>query len=97
MAVIRIPQKNILTLQSSILNDQRLSLKAKGLFWYILSKCSDEQLSSEKISIGNNDGRDSVRTGLRELEKFNYLKRVRINNEQGHFEVEYHIFLENGR
>ncbi len=54
-------------------------------------------MSSEKISIGNNDGRDSVRTGLRELEKFNYLKRVRINNEQGHFEVEYHIFLENGR
>src|SRR5690606_17973928 len=39
----------------------------------------------------NNDGRDGVRAGLRELEENGYLTRVRVNSGGGLFSTEYHL------
>ncbi|MBD7971391.1 helix-turn-helix domain-containing protein [Paenibacillus gallinarum] len=75
------------------LNDERLSWKAKGLLAYLLSKPDDWQVYESDLIKRATDGRDSVRTGLRELEKFGYLSRRQIRGENGSFgHVEYIIY-----
>lgn len=75
------------------LNDERLSWKAKGLLAYLLSKPDDWQVYETDLIKRATDGRDSVRTGLRELEKFGYLSRRQIRGENGSFgHVEYIIY-----
>lgn len=58
-----------------IINDKKLSLKAKGLFSYLYSKPDGWNFSSERIALENSDGRDSIRQALRELEDNGYLER----------------------
>lgn len=91
MAVIRVPKGNFTTVENSIFKDGRLSLKAKGLFCYMLSKKDGWSFSSERISMDNNDGRDGVRAGLKELESHGYLARVKVNGGGGLFTTEYHL------
>ena len=66
-----------------ILNNALLSFKAKGLFAYLQSKPADWSFSVERISSDTNDGRDSVRSGLHELEKAGLLKRTPAKNLDG--------------
>lgn len=75
------------------LNDERLSWKAKGLLAYLLSKPDDWQVYESDLIKRAADGRDSVRTGLRELEKFGYLSRRQIRGENGSFgHMEYIVY-----
>lgn len=75
------------------LNDERLSWKAKGLLAYLLSKPDNWQVYESDLIKRATDGRDSVRTGLRELEKFGYLSRRQIRGENGSFRnMEYIIY-----
>lgn len=75
------------------LNDERLSWKAKGLLAYLLSKPDDWQVYESDLIKRASDGRDSVRTGLRELEKFGYLSRRQIRGENGSFgHMEYIVY-----
>ncbi|MEV2909470.1 helix-turn-helix domain-containing protein [Paenibacillus larvae] len=63
-------------------NDERLSWKAKGLLGYLLSKPDDWQIYECDLIKQSADGRDSVRTALRELEKFGYLTRAVKSEER---------------
>lgn len=75
------------------LNDERLSWKAKGLLAYLLSKPDDWQVYESDLIKRAADGRDSVRTGLRELEKYGYLSRRQIRGENGSFgHLEYSVY-----
>lgn len=75
------------------LNDERLSWKAKGLLAYLLSKPDDWQVYESDLIKRAADGRDSVRTGLRELEKYGYLSRRQIRGENGSFgHMEYIVY-----
>ncbi|WGQ15610.1 hypothetical protein [Sphingobacterium faecium] len=58
----------------------------------MLSKKDGWSFSAERIALDNTDGREAVRSGLRELEKSGYLKRLKINDGKGYFEIEYHLF-----
>ena len=60
---------------NSLLNDSRISLKAKGLFAYLQSKPKDWQFSVEKIASQTKEGKDAIRRTLQELEGFGYLTR----------------------
>lgn len=91
MAVIRVPKGNFTTVENSIFKDGRISLKAKGLFCYMLSKKDGWSFSAERIATENNDGRDGVRAGLRELEQFGYLSRAKVNDGRGLFVTEYQL------
>ena len=59
--------------------DSRLSLKAKGLLGYFLTKPDHWEVRIEDLVKRSPDGRDSIQGGLRELAKFGYaeLKVVR--------------------
>lgn len=75
------------------LNDERLSWKAKGLLAYLLSKPDDWQVYESDLIKRAADGRDAVRTGLRELEKYGYLSRRQVRGESGSFgHMEYTVY-----
>ncbi|NKQ22767.1 helix-turn-helix domain-containing protein, partial [Brevibacillus laterosporus] len=59
------------------INDDRLSWKAKGLLVYLLSKPDDWTIMIIDLIKHAKDGRDSVYSGLKELEHAGYLSRVR--------------------
>lgn len=67
------------------LQDERLSWKARGLAAYILSLPDDWELNRADLIKRAPDGRESLDTGLRELEKFGYLRRQQSRDERGTF------------
>lgn len=75
------------------LNDERLSWKAKGLLAYLLSKPDNWQIYESDLIKRSKDGRDSIRSGLRELEKYGYMSRRQLRNEDGSFSaMEYVVY-----
>ena len=73
--------------------EKKMSLKAKGLLSMMLSLPDDWDYSINGLATLSKDGKDSVMSALKELEKFGYLKRTRRVNEFGHFKgYDYDIF-----
>lgn len=72
------PPSNYTTIPNYIINDARLSLKAKGLFLYLISKPDGWNFSADRIKNDCKDGEDSILSGLSELEKFGLLTRKKI-------------------
>lgn len=58
--------------------DARLSWKAKGLLAYLLAKPDNWQIRRDDLIIRAADGKDSISSGLKELEEFGYLERKPI-------------------
>lgn len=67
------------------LNDKRLSLKAKGLLAYLLSKPPDWSPQVTEVSEHCNDGRESIESAFRELQKFGYAKLLKVRGAGGQF------------
>jgi hypothetical protein len=72
-----------------LLNDNNISLKAKGLFAYIQSKPDGWSFSVEKISLQNKESLGAIKTAVNELESHGYLQRLKYQNEKGHWNIEY--------
>jgi hypothetical protein len=68
-----------------MINDTRLSWKAKGLMLYLLGQSDGWQFYESEITTHSKDGRDSTSNGLNELEEYGYLRRTPIRNEKGQF------------
>lgn len=84
MPVIRVNKTKDYTVMANYhFKDKNLSLKAKGLLSMMLSLPDGWGYSVEGLAKLSSDGRDSVMATLRELERFNYLKRSRVRNESG--------------
>ncbi|MBX3014646.1 MAG: helix-turn-helix domain-containing protein [Caldilineaceae bacterium] len=93
MATIRVAKnQNYSVINNTVLNDDRLSWKAKGLAAYLLSKPDDWSIVREDLAKRSRDGVDAVRTALKELEDAGYLVRTR-RSIRGKFEWE-HILHE---
>lgn len=80
MAIIRgdIPTDGYTVVDNLWLRDRRLSYKAKGILAAIASHAAGYRLSTTQLIDESADGRDAVRTGLAELEKFGYLERIEL-------------------
>lgn len=63
---------------NTVLNDARLTLKAKGMFAYLFSKPDGWDFSSNRMVQDHKEGRKSMMSALRELELYNYLRRSRL-------------------
>ena len=83
------------TIPNHVLNDPRLSFKAKGLFGYLQSKPDGWKFSATRITSQTKDGLDAVRAGLKELENTGFLKRVATKNSKGQYDGYDYILLEN--
>jgi len=81
---------------NDVLRDVRLSWKARGLLAYLLSLPDDWRTSSDRLARLGPDGRDAVRSGLRELEELGYLTRRRSQSSTGRWSTELIISDEPG-
>ena len=90
--IIRTPKEDNFTRVDNILvNDKNLSLKAKGIMLYILSKPDDWKVYIKEITKNNKDGIDSVRSGINELLLLKYIQREKRRGEDGTYAWEYII------
>lgn len=80
------------TIPNELLNDDSISLKAKGMYAFIQSKPDDWDFSAERISKQLKEGMPSVKSALQELESNGYLLRKRFQNNKGYWEIEYFLF-----
>lgn len=78
---------------NELLNDKRISLKAKGLFAFVNSKPDNWHFSGKSIAGQTGESLHAVRLGLQELEMFGYLKRQKSQNSSGYFQVDYYLFF----
>lgn len=85
MAILRKDNKErYTTIPMEIIRDERLSLKDVGLLVSMLSLPDNWEFSENGLEkIYKNDGQTSIRTGLKNLEKFGYLKRIRTRKANG--------------
>ena len=78
---------------NQFINDDNLTLRAKGLLLTILSKPDGWKFSSNGLAIQCKDGASSVKAGLQELEENGYLLRTQSIDAKGRFEgYDYHTY-----
>lgn len=93
MAIHRIrKERDYLIIDNAILRDPKLSLKAKGLLAFMLSRPDDWSFSIKGLSKFCRDGPDAVRSAVAELEKRGYLVRTRTRSHGRYQDVVYDIY-----
>ena len=75
----------VAVLQRAALQDPRLSYRAVGILVAVLSRPLDWRTSAEQLARERPgaEGRDAIRTALRELETAGYLVRTRVRDDLG--------------
>lgn len=82
-------------ISNTVLNDARLSFRARGVLMWLLSKPADWRTRSEAIADQSpTEGRDAIRTAMRELEAFGYLVRQKIQDDRGRWHTLQTIYEE---
>lgn len=95
MATFRVYKEsgNFVTVHKDFIHDNNISWKAKGILLYLLSRPDNWQIYETELTKHTSDGRDSLRTGIKELEEVGYIKRKRKRDNKGQFkEYEYMVF-----
>jgi hypothetical protein len=83
---------NYTKVSNQVLEDATLSLKAKGLFAYIVKLPEGWKIRIVELAKHHKDSRDSVRTAMLELIKAGYLKRLGRSRDKGQLkDYEYRI------
>lgn len=84
--IIRVQKSdNYVVMNKESLNDKRLSWKAKGLHAFMLSKPNNWKFYDSELVEHAKDGIDSLKSALKELKKYGYMKRIRHRDENGRF------------
>jgi hypothetical protein len=82
MTAIRVARRARFTaVARDAVNDDRLSFRARGVLVWLLDKPDDWSIDSTKMSHAAKEGREAIRTALRELEQFGYLQRSRVHDD----------------
>lgn len=84
MAIRRAPRRHRYTsVERSSLNDDRLSFRSRGVLVWLLDKPDDWRTDSTAIARAGKEGREAIRSALRELEEAGYLRRSKTQDEGG--------------
>ena len=74
---------HVTIVDQALIRDDRLSWKARGIFMYLWSQADSWEFNEIEVSRHATDGRDSLRSGLKELENNGYLDRKRERDDKG--------------
>lgn len=87
MAIIRKKRKERFSIvDNKVIEDERLSFKARGLLIYMLSKPDDWKFYTEELAKrSNKDGISAIKTALNEIEDAGYLTRKQGHKKNGQF------------
>lgn len=81
--IIRVEKnKNYVTMNRTVLNDERLSWKAKGIMAYMLSMPDDWKFYMNELVKHATDGERALRAGFKELQELGYVVRRPIREGQ---------------
>lgn len=73
-------------ISNEILETKSLSMKAKGILSYLLSKPDTWKPAISDIVRSSKDGKDSIATGIRELVDHGYMRLIKYQDKNGKFE-----------
>ena len=93
MAKFRKFKTDFAQVPNSVLQEGKLSFKARGLWAYLQSLPEHWDCSVERIAEGGQDGDSSVRCGIKELEEVGYLTRKQIPLSTGGTTTEYQLII----
>jgi len=93
MSVFKIEKNKNYTIMSNYhLRDKNLSYKAKGLLSFMLSLPEDWDYSLNGLCKISKESRDGIRSILKELQDYHYLKIEKVRGNKGYFEYNYLIY-----
>ena len=84
--LIKQDRGNYTNTSNKVIRDERLTWKARGIFNYLWSQADNWQFYVAEIANHAKDGVKSTRSGLDELEKYGYLKRINRHDKSGSFD-----------
>ena len=84
--------REFVVMNHKFLREKEMSLKAKGLLALCLSLPDDWEYSLNGLVAICKESQTSIRSALKELEQFNYLKRNRKKDDKGQFIYEYILY-----
>lgn len=84
--LIKKDRGNYTNTSNKVIRDERLTWKARGIFNYLWSQADNWQFYVAEIANHAKDGVKSTRSGLDELEKYGYLKRINRHDKSGSFD-----------
>jgi hypothetical protein len=83
------PNRDYTVIANRVLRDEELSYRARGLLCYLLSMPPDWQVSSYRLMLDAHEGRDAVRTALRELINTGYMELQKHQDNKGRYATHY--------
>ena len=84
--------REFVVMNNKFLREREMSLKAKGLLALCLSLPETWEYSINGLVSICKESQTSMRSALKELEKFGYLKRNRLKDDKGMFYYEYVLY-----
>lgn len=78
-----LPRESFTTIRNTAVRDKHLSFRARGLLAWMLSHESGRLITATAMVEAGLEGRDSIRTALRELEAAKYICRIRYMDRTG--------------
>lgn len=94
--VFRVEKTGNYTVMSNMhLKDRRLSYKSKGLLSVILSLPPEWDYTITGLAVIAADGVESVKTAVKELERYGYVSRRQTRDERGRMSVNEYLVYEN--
>lgn len=94
MRITRKLSDNYTTLNNEIVRNKDLSIKAKGMYWFLMSLPEDWDFTIQGLKTQLKEGRDFIRTAIIELEEARLLIRVRSRKKGKLSDAEYYIYDE---
>ena len=74
------PHLNYSVVHNDLIEDKRISFKARGLLIYLLSKPDHWRTTTSHLATIGPDGRQAIQTMMRELEQAGYVVRRRYQD-----------------
>jgi len=96
MNKLRKPTSDFTIIPNALLRDASISFKAKGLYALLFSKPDDWVYIEDALLKECLDGRDSFRSGLKELGDAGWIRKEQVRDKQGNF-LHTELWLETGR